>query len=154
MYTGFVHLHNFLRWVILLLLIVAIFRHFSGMTGKKAFTNGDRKTGTWLMIAANVQFVLGLIQWFVGDWGYKLIDNSGGMGAVMKNAPARFWVIEHPIGMLIAVALISIGRGVGKKNIPDANKHKKAFWLFLIALIVIIVSVPWPGREGVARPLF
>ena len=70
MYTGFVHLHNFLRWVILLLLIVAIFRHFSGMTGKKAFTNGDRKTGTWLMIAANVQFVLGLIQWFVGDWGY------------------------------------------------------------------------------------
>jgi hypothetical protein len=154
MYTGLVHLHNFLRWVILLLLIVAIFRHLSGMTGKKAFTKGDRKTGTWLMISANVQFVLGLIQWFVGDWGYKLIANAGGMGAVMKNAPARFWVVEHPIGMLIAVALISIGRGVAKKNIPDPNKHKRAFWFFLVALILIIVSVPWPGRVGVGRPLF
>jgi hypothetical protein len=154
MYTGLVHLHNFLRWVILLLLIVAIFRHLSGMTGKKPFTNGDRKTGTWLMITANVEFVLGLIQWFIGDWGYRLLENADGMGAVMKNASSRFWVIEHPIGMLIAVALISIGRGVAKKNIPDVNKHKRAFWLFLIALIVIIVSVPWPGREGIARPLF
>ena len=154
MYTGLVHLHNFLRWVILLLLIVAIVRHFSGTTSKKAFTSGDRKTGTWLMIAANAQFVLGLIQWFIGDWGYKLISSAGGMGAVMKNGPARFWVIEHPIGMIIAVALISIGRGVAKKNIPDANKHKRAFWLFLIALIVIMATVPWPGRLGVGRPLF
>jgi hypothetical protein len=154
MYTGLVHLHNFLRWVLLLLLIVAILRHLSGMTGKKPFTNGDRKTGIWLMITANIQFVLGLILWFIGDWGYNLLKSAEGMGAVMKNASSRFWVIEHPIGMLIAVALISIGRGVAKKNIPDVNKHRRAFWLFLIGLIVIVVSVPWPGREGIARPLF
>jgi hypothetical protein len=154
MYTGLVHLHNFLRWVILLLLVVAIVRHLVGMSGRKPFTSGDRKVGTWLMISANIQFVLGLIQWFVGDWGYKMIGNAGGMGAVMKNAPARFWVVEHPVAMIIAVALISIGKGVAKKNIPDANKHKRAFWLFLIALIVIIVAVPWPGRVAVARPLF
>ena len=154
MYTGLVHLHNFLRWLILLLLIVAIVRHLTGMSGKKAFTNGDRKVGTWLMIAANIQFVLGLIQWFIGDWGYKLVQSAGGMGAVMKNPAIRFWVVEHPVGMIIAVALISIGRGSAKKNIPDADKHKRAFWFFLIALIVIIASVPWPGRTGVARPLF
>lgn len=154
MYTGLVHLHNFLRWVILLLLIIAIFRHLSGMTGKRVFTKGDKKIGTWLMIIANVQFVLGFIQWFVGDWGYKMIANAGGMGAVMKNSAARFWVVEHPVGMIISIALISIGRGVAKKNIPDASKHKRAFWLFLIALLVILASVPWPGRPGVARPLF
>src|SRR6476661_592557 len=127
MYTGLVHLHNFLRWVILVLIVVAIIRHLAGMSGKKPFNSGDRKIGTWLMITANVQFVLGLIQWFVGDWGYKMIQNAGGMVAVMKNAPARFWVIEHPFGMIIALALISIGRGVAKKNIPDASKHKRAF---------------------------
>lgn len=154
MYTGLVHLHNFLRWVILLLLIIAIVRHLTGMTGKKPFTNGDKKTGLFLMIVANVQFVLGLIQWFIGDWGYKILKNSEGMGEVMKIPERRFWVIEHPIGMLIAIALISIGRGVAKKNLPDANKHKRAFWLFLIALILIIATVPWPGRIGIERPLF
>ena len=150
MYTGLVHLHNFLRWVILLLIIVAIVRHFVGMSGKKPFTSGDRKTGTILMITANVQFVLGLIMWFVGDWGYKLLAS----GNVMSNPAQRFWIVEHPIGMLIAVALISIGRGASKKNIPDTNKHKRSFWLYLVALIIIIVSIPWPGREAVARPLF
>ena len=83
-----------------------------------------------------------------------MIANAGGMGAVMKNSAARFWVVEHPVGMIISIALISIGRGVAKKNIPDASKHKRAFWLFLIALLVILASVPWPGRPGVARPLF
>jgi hypothetical protein len=43
MYTGLVHLHNFLRWVILLLLIVAVIRHFAGMTGKKTLYEGRQK---------------------------------------------------------------------------------------------------------------
>lgn len=153
MYTGLVHFHNFIRWVILLLILVAIFRHLTGMTGRKAFTNGDKKTGLFLMIAAHVQLLVGLVLWFIGDWGYKLISNSS-MGEVMKNPAQRFWVVEHNMGMLIAIILITIGRGVSKKNLPDASKHKRSFWFFLFALILIIVSVPWPGREGIGRPLF
>lgn len=153
MYTGTVHLHNFLRWVILLLILTAIVRHFKGMTGKKPFTDGDKKTDLFLMIAAHIQLVLGLIQWFVGDWGYKLLKNSDSMAEVMRNTTQRFWIVEHNTGMLIAIILITIGRGVVKKNIPDVSKHKRAFWLFLIALILIIASIPWPGREGIERPL-
>lgn len=151
MYTGFVHLHNFLRWVILFLLLVAIVRHFTGMTGRKSFTSGDRRVDSILMTSAHIQFLLGVIQWFIGDFGYNLIGN--GMAEVMKNPASRFWVVEHPLGMIISVALITVGRGVAKKNIPDASKHKRAFWFFLIALILIIASVPWPGREAVARPI-
>jgi hypothetical protein len=153
MYTGLVHFHNFIRWVILLLILVAIFRHLTGMTGRKPFTNGDRKTGLFLMISSHVQLLVGLVLWFIGDWGYKLISNSS-MGEVMKNPAQRFWVVEHNTGMLIAIILITVGRGVSKKNLPDASKHKRSFWFFLFALILIIVSVPWPGREGIGRPLF
>jgi len=84
--------------------------------------------------------------------GLELIQNVG-MSEVMKNPVYRFWVVEHNIGMLIAIILITIGRGAAKKNISDQAKHKKSFWFFLIALILILASVPWPGRE-VARPLF
>lgn len=153
MYTGIVHLHNVLRWVILLLIITAIVRHLKGMTGRKPFTDGDRKTDLFLMITAHIQLLLGLIQWFVGDWGYKLLKNADSMGEVMKNPAQRFWIVEHNTGMLIAIILITIGRGAAKKNIPDTSKHKRAFWLFLFALILILASVPWPGREGIGRPL-
>jgi hypothetical protein len=154
MYTGLVHLHNFFRWVVLVLLIVAIIRHLTGMRGTKAITGGDKKTDLFLMIATHIQLLLGIIIWFIGDWGYQVVKNSAGMGEVMKNSTMRFWVIEHPVGMLVATVLITIGRGVSKKALPDAVKHKRAFWLFLIAMIIIIASVPWPGRIGIGRPLF
>jgi len=64
----------------------------------------------------------------------------------------RYWVVEHFTGMLIAIALITIGRGVAKKGIPDAAKFRRAFWLFLLALIIILATVPWPFRGGVGRP--
>ena len=94
MYQGLVHLHNVLRWVMLLLLVIAIVRHFGGMNGRKAFTPGDRKTGLFLMITAHVQLLLGLIQWFAGDWGLQILQTTA-MGEIMKNPVLRFWTVEH-----------------------------------------------------------
>lgn len=152
MHQGLVHLHNVLRWVVLLFLIIAIFRHLAGMSGKKPFTNGDKKTGLFLMISAHTQFLIGLILWFIGPWGYKAISSLG-MPGVMKDPVYRFWTVEHNTGMLIAIILITVGRGVSKKTLPDAVKHKRSFWLLLIALIIILASIPWPGRDA-GRPLF
>lgn len=152
MYTGLLHLHNLLRWVILILLVIAIIRHLAGMTGNKPYTAGDKKIGLFLMISAHITLLIGLYQWFAGPWGLKNILNSG-MGNVMKDPVQRFWAVEHFAGMLIAIILITIGRGAAKSAAPDAAKHKKSFWLFFIALVIILATVPWPGRE-VARPLF
>lgn len=151
MYTGLVHLHNVLRWVILILLLIALFRHLGGMNSKRSVNAGDRKIDLFLFICVNLMFLLGFYQWIAGPWGLKLIQNVG-MGEVMKNAAFRFWAVEHPVGMIVAIALISIGRGAVKRA-TDAGAHKKAFWMFLLALIIILASIPWPFREAVARPL-
>jgi hypothetical protein len=151
MYKGLLHLHNVGRWVVIILLLVAIVRSLAGMTGNKAFTSGDKKTGLFLMIAAHVMLLIGLYQWFAGP-GLESIQSMG-MKNVMKNNVARFWAVEHAVGMIIAIILITIGRGSAKKNITDQAKHRRSFWFYLIAFIIIIASVPWPFRE-VARPLF
>jgi hypothetical protein len=144
-------LHSLLRWVILILLLAAIVQSYSGMSSGRSFSNGDRKLGLFLMIAAHTTLLLGLVLWLFGPLGLSLaLDN--GMGAVMKNAVMRYWVVEHFVGLLIAIALITVGRGVAKKNIPDAAKFKRAFWLFLLALIIILATVPWPFRTGMGRP--
>jgi hypothetical protein len=152
MYTVMLYLHSFLRWVILLLLLVAIVKSYAGMTAGKPFTAGDKKTGLFLMIAAHTILLVGIYQWIAGPWGLQNIENMG-FKAVMKDPVARFYAVEHLSGMLVAIILITIGRGVGKKNIPDAAKHKKTFWFFLIALIIILACIPWPFRVGIARPL-
>jgi hypothetical protein len=153
MYTGLTHLHNTLRWIILILLLVAIFRHLSGMTNKRMINNGDKKVDLFLMISAHITLLIGLYQWIFGALGLKAIQQFG-FDVVMHSAGYRFFAIEHITGMLIAIILITIGRGKVKRS-SDASAHKKAFWLFLLALILIFVSIPWPFRGvEIARPLF
>jgi hypothetical protein len=152
MYQGLLHLHNFGRWVVIILLLSAIFRSLAGMTGNKAFTSGDKKTGLFLMIAAHIMLLIGLYQWFAGPWGLHNIQAQG-MQTVMHDNVFRFWAVEHITGMLIAIILITIGRGSAKKNISDKAKHSRSFWFYFIAFIIIVATVPWPFRE-VARPLF
>lgn len=152
MYQGLLHLHNAMRWVILLLIAVAILKAIAGLAYNKRFTNGDRKVGLLLMISAHITLLIGLYQWIAGPWGLKLIRNAG-MSAVMSNPIYRFWAVEHLTGMLVAIVLITIGRGVSKKNITDRLKHRRTFWFYLAALVIIIATVPWPSRVGIGRPL-
>ena len=141
MYKGLLDLHNVLRWLILLFLLIALFQSF-------AKSPGVRKSSLWLMICAHLTLLVGLYQWFAGELGYKMIQNAG-FSAVMKNSATRFWAIEHITGMLIAIILITIGRGKAK-----VLNYKAASWLFLIALLIILATIPWPFREGIGRPWF
>ena len=153
MYTGLLHLHSFLRWVIIVLALIAIYRSYIGMTtAGKVFSAGDKKTGLFLMIAAHTTLLVGLYLWVAGPWGLANIRNLG-FGDVMKDRVYRFFAIEHLTGMLIAIILITIGRGAAKKKIPDVAKYKRTFWFFLVALVIILVTVPWPFRAGIGRPL-
>jgi hypothetical protein len=141
MYNGLLHLHNVLRWVILILLLVAMFQAFTK-------NHGLKKTSLWLMITAHLTLVLGVSQWMIGDVGIKMIQNAG-FSAVMKDSAARFFAVEHFAGMLIGIILITVARGKAK-----VLNYKAASILYLIALIIILVTIPWPFREGIGRPWF
>ena len=49
------HAHSGLRYIVLLLLLIAIFQGFMGMSGKKVFTNGNRKIALFAMISCHIQ---------------------------------------------------------------------------------------------------
>lgn len=143
MYNGLLHLHNLMRWVILILLIVSIFQAFT----KK---EGLAKTSLFLMISAHITLLLGLFQYFTSEVaGFKMIERVGGMANVMKDSMARFWVVEHISTMLIAIVLITIARRKAK-----ALQYKPTLILLLIAFLLIMAGIPWPFREAIARPLF
>jgi len=151
MYQGLLHLHSLLRWIILILLVVNIVRHFTA--SNQPFTATDKKLGLFLMIAAHTTLLLGLYQWFTGPWGLINIQNIG-MGAAMKDPVSRFWAVEHLTGMIIGIILITLGKTVAKKPFSDAVKHKRSAILFSLALVIILLTIPWPFRAGIGRPWF
>jgi hypothetical protein len=61
----------------------------------------------------------------------------------MSNTDSRYTFIEHPLMMLLAIILISVGR-VKAKKIEDSKKSAKTiFFYFFIALILILVRTPF-----------
>lgn len=141
MYNGLLHLHNILRWIILILLLISIFQAFAKNSGLK-------KTSLWLMIAAHTTLILGVSQWMIGELGIKMIQQAG-FSTVMKDSALRFFAVEHFAGMLIGIILITLARGKAK-----TENYKVASWLYVISLIIILVTIPWPFREGIGRPWF
>ena len=141
MQTGLLHLHNLLRWVILITLLLSLVH---------AFQKNEKlgKSSLWLMIAAHTTLLIGLFQWFTGPFGLHAISESG-FGAIMKDKASRYWAVEHAMGMIIAILLITIGRGKAKKL-----NYKAAGWLYLVTLLILLATIPWPFKELVGRPWF
>ena len=143
MLQGLIHLHNALRWVILILLLISLIQAFTK-------NGGIQKTSLWLLIAAHITLILGLFQYFNSQAvGFNLIEIKGGFGEVMKDSFARFWVVEHITAMILAIVLITVARGKAKTLNYNAAK-----WLYLVALILLLAAIPWPFREGIGRAWF
>ena len=143
-------LHSILRWLLLILLLASILKSFNGWQSKKVFTTGDRKLFLFTLITTHINFLVGLYLLFFGRFGIISAGKPDGVD-VMKDKFFRFFWVEHPVGMLIAIVLITFGNAMAKKNNSDTIKFKKAFWFFFIALIIILATVPWPFRE-IGRP--
>lgn len=133
METGLLHLHSILRWIILLLLLITLFQAISKNAGVK-------KTSLWLMICAHTMLLIGLYQLIAGRYG--ILSGLPDGIILMKDKFWRFFWIEHPLMMFIAIMLITIARGKSK-----ALNYKATGWLLFIALLLILAAVPWPFRE-------
>jgi len=141
MSTGLVHLHNILRWLILVTLLISIYKLMKKQDALKM--------SKILLIASHSTLLIGLYQYFLGAVGFKMIQ-AAGMGAAMKDAATRFWAVEHIFSMVIAIALITVGHIKYKKTgNPSATKS-----LYLLALLLILIAMPWPFKAAVGRPWF
>ena len=131
------HLHSFLRYVVLILLIAAVVKSLMGWRKNKNFNAGDQQIGLFLMITAHVQLLLGLFLYMTQGWlGLSMAD-------AMADPERRFWKVEHIAGMIIAIVLITIGRMRAKRVEGDLRKHKNSFIYYTIALILILGSIKW-----------
>jgi hypothetical protein len=150
MYSAFLLIHSLLRWAVIIAGLVVIARAISGITGRKNWSPGDAAAVRWFSIALDVQFLIGLLLYV---WLSPFIrDAWADIAATMRNAPLRFFAVEHLIGMLIAIALAHIGKSKIAKAADAAQKHKLAVIFFGMAMVVLLLSIPWPGMPG-GRPL-
>ncbi len=140
--------HNLLRWAIVILAVIVILKSLMGWLSKSKYGKADNMLSLFLMICADTQLLIGLWQYFLGDFMSSIRSSEG----IMKNDVSRFWAVEHITGMIVGIAMIHIGRAMAKKATDDTAKFKKQFIWFLLAILIIAATIPWPGMPY-GRPL-
>ncbi|MDG1346502.1 MAG: hypothetical protein P8M61_10530 [Crocinitomicaceae bacterium] len=144
MYSALSHSHSGLRWVVLILLVFAI---FNASTRKTVYEKKDKMIYLFSMVFLHIQLLIGLILYFMSD---KVSFASGWM----KEPLYRFYGMEHFLGMLIAIILVTIGRKKAEKATVPAKKHKIIRVYYVIGLLIVLVSIPWPFREALLGKWF
>ena len=149
MYTTFLAVHSWIRWVAL---VAAVGTTLAAVRGKVdgAGSLADR-WGMVAMMVLDIQLLLGLLLYFVVSPNMKpILENFGG---AMKDPSTRFWAVEHVASMLAAIVLAHVGRVLARKAATPAAKRTRLLVCFGLATLLMILGMPWPGRPG-GRPLF
>ncbi|WP_372768510.1 hypothetical protein [Lutibacter sp.] len=134
-------IHSYWAYLVLIILIAAVVNAAIGLTSKKEFKAKDLRISLFALITAHIQLIFGFIVYYTSTY-YETM-RSLGMGDVMKNSELRKPLIEHPLMILIAIALITIGFSKHKKKTTDAGKFKTISIFYGIALLLILAVIPW-----------
>lgn len=134
-------LHSGWAYITLIILIVAVVNAIIGLTSKKEFKDKDLRISLFTLIIAHLQLIIGFITYFVSAQFAYVLDN--GMGAAMKEPEIRLFVIEHPLMMILAIVLITMGFSKHKKQNTDKGKFKTVALYYGIALVFVLSRIPW-----------
>jgi len=143
-------LHNLIRWLVLLFGAWTLWSGLSGIMARRIYTGADNRASFLFTLSCDIQLLLGLILYYANSWFDRLKD----LGNNMKDTYNRFFTLEHALLMIIAWILVHVGRVAVKKATTPASKHKRTLLFFGLAIVLILVSIPWPFREVIARPLY
>ncbi len=135
------HLHSGWAYLVLLVLIIAFINALLGVLKNKDFKEKDLRLSLFTLIFAHIQLVLGFIMYFVSPFYAHMREI--GMGASMKDATIRLFVVEHPLMMVLAIVLITVGFSKHKKKTTDKAKFKTIAIFYGIALLLVLSKIPW-----------
>ena len=137
MYPGLVHAHSGLRWVALILLIAAVVTAVSKWQGRSGYTDGNRKLYLFTLISIHTQLIVGLILLFISP----KVNFS-----MLSEKLYRFYSVEHTVGMLLAITLVTIGYSRSKRATDAITKQRLIGIFYGLGLLLILASIPWPFR--------
>ncbi len=130
-------MHSFWAYLVLILLVVIVLKAITSF--KKEFKDIDLRLALFTLIVSHIQLILGLGVYFSSP-AFKSLKTNGMKG---MDSATRLLAVEHPLMMIIAIILITIGYSKHKKKTTDESKFKTIALFYGIALILVLSRIPW-----------
>lgn len=141
MYPFVLSLHSIVRWLVVIIGVIAVARAFIGWLGGRQWQQLDDRLGLGFTTILDINLLLGLLLYFflspVTTSAFK------DFGAAMSDSNARFFAVEHISVMIVAIIVAHIGRSRSKKATEDKSKFKQAAIFFGLAMLLVLLAIPW-----------
>lgn len=151
MYPYLLFFHSITRWLVLISLIYTIYRAFRGWQRGLAFSPADDRARHITATISHIQFTLGAILYFVSPMVKYFLSN---FKTAISNSEMSFFGLIHMSLMVTSVFVLSIGSSLAKRKEADKDKFKTMAIFYLIALIIILIAIPWPFSPFAHRPYY
>ncbi|MFN7116425.1 MAG: hypothetical protein ACK4TA_06460 [Saprospiraceae bacterium] len=149
MYPHLLATHSWLRWLLLISLLLALITAWQGWRSGRSYHKTDNLARLFTTIFAHTQLLVGFILYFVSPVVKIFLSDTK---QAINDLQLTFFGILHLALMLIAVIIITVGSSLSKKATTDQQRFRTIFIYFLAALIIIFIAVPWPFSPLAARP--
>jgi hypothetical protein len=149
MYLWVLLLHSVLRWLVLGFGMLAVVRALNGRSGRTAWSPVDEYAGLGFIVALDLQLLVGLVLLFFGPVTVLGMHEPDMM---FSSRILRFFTLEHPLLMAAAIIVAHVGRARVKRAAGDGDRHRRAARAYGIALLLILLAIPWPFLSY-GRPL-
>ena len=131
-------LHSYWAYLVLLVVVAATVNSIIGVITKKEFGAKDFRVALFALIVTHIQLLIGIVL-------FVIANNFGDveMGEIMKNSALRLRNVEHPLLMVIAIMLLTIGYSKHKNKRTSASKFRLLAVTYSLALIAMLAMIPW-----------
>lgn len=140
MYSVIKILYSYWSYLVLLVLIYAIFNALIRKIKGNDFNSKDLRLSLFGLIFSHFQLLIGLILYFVSPWFSKW--SKLGIGTVMKNSQMRLNLVEYPFTNIIAIILITMGWSLHKKQSEPGKKFLRIILFYSLGLLLLLCIIP------------
>jgi hypothetical protein len=143
-------IHSTLRWVALAAGVVATAAAWGSRLGSSSWADTTSGAGRAFAVAMDLQLVVGLVLYVV--LSPSVAAGLGNMSGAMADSQHRFWMIEHPAAMILALVLAHVGAAKSRRAVRTEDGTDPSAWYFTLALLLVVAVLPWPFFDY-GRPL-
>lgn len=133
--------HSGVSFLVVLLLLFTLINAFVKLKAKESYQRNDLLITLITTFLAVIQLFLGIASFYFSTY-YQTLREAG-FKTVMKDATLRFYIVEHPLMMFIAITLVIVGFYKHLKIKNDTLKFKILAWYYGVAFVFILSRIPW-----------
>lgn len=143
MYSFLLAAHSWLRYPVLLMVLLVLLRSAAGLLRGRAWGGADEGLGRWLIRVWDLQFLLGLVLYFLSPITQFALAN---FGEALSDRQLRVITVEHPLLMLLATAALHVGWVRARRSADDRGRLLRWLLFAAAAALLTAIAIPWEGR--------